>query len=87
MLAQWAREHGIELRICSQASRRTMRSSNASTARCVPRRWTRYVFNRMGEVRRIVEDWRHRCNHTHPARSAVFPRRVCYGIFNPILYF
>lgn len=68
-LAQWARDHQVELCFIQPGKptqnalierfNRTLRTEVLD----------RYVFNSMNEVRQMLEDWRHRYNHQRPHSS------------------
>jgi len=84
-LAQWARENMIELCFIQPGKptqnalierfNRTMRTEVLD----------RYVFNSMSEVRRMLEDWRHRYNHQRPhsALGGVPPARFAMAHSSP----
>ncbi len=68
-LADWAKEHGVELAFIQPGKptqnayierfNRTFRTEVLD----------RYVFNTLSEVRGMAEDWRHRYNHQRPHRA------------------
>jgi len=84
-LAQWARDNLIELCFIQPGKptqnalidrfNRTMRTEVLD----------RYVFNTMSEVRRMLEDWRHRYNHQRPhsALGCVPPARFAIAHSTP----
>ncbi len=84
-LAQWARDHLIELCFIQPGTptqnalierfNRTMRTEVLD----------RYIFNNMSEVRQMLEDWRHRYNHQRPhsALGGVPPARYAMAYSSP----